>query len=234
MVCTVADARAVIAARDAAGKQLLVSYQRHYAGSWRYCRQQILSGTLGPLHFIQAYQCQNWWQPNHPSAQAWRKKPELSGGGQLNDSGSHLIDIILWASNLVPEEVFAYISNQGAQVDILSAICVRFRGGAIGNISVVGQSKRGFDEEVNLWGAEGCLQVLGTGRQRLIYHNPDAREIPPEERPDFGDPDTNFINAILGREEVQSPAECGLRVIALTEAIWKSAASGQPERCAEV
>lgn len=234
MVCSVAEAKEVIAARDASGKQVLVSYQRHYAGAWRYCRQFIAEGKLGPIHFVQAYQCQNWWRPGTPSAEAWRRKPDLSGGGQLNDSGSHLIDILLWATQLVPEEVFAYISNQGAQVDVLSAVSLRFRNGAIGNVSVVGQSNRGFDEEVNIWGSEGCLQVLATGRQRLFHHNPQVREVPPEERPDAGDPDTNFVNAILGREEVQSPAEGGLRVIALTEAIWRSAASGRPERCVEV
>lgn len=233
MVCSVEEARDVIAARDAAGKVVLVAYQRHYAGAWRYCRAQILAGKLGPIHYVQAYQCQNWWRPGTPSAEAWRRKPEFSGGGQLNDSGSHLVDILLWATGLEPEEVFAYQENRGAPVDILSAVSIRFRGSAIGNLSIVGQSVRGFDEEVNLWGTEGTLQVLGTANQRVFHYTPEAREVPPEERPDAGDPDRNFINAILGREEVQVPAECGLRAIALTEAIWRSAASGRAERCGE-
>jgi predicted dehydrogenase len=36
------------------------------------------------------------------------------------------------------------------------------------------------------------------------------------------------VDAILGRDEVQIPPICGLRVIELTEAAWKSAESGRP------
>jgi hypothetical protein len=49
--------------------------------------------------------------------------------------------------------------------------------------------------------------------------------------PRGSNPDRNFINAILGREEVKSPPTCGLRVIELTEAAWESAANGgQPTK----
>jgi predicted dehydrogenase len=46
-------------------------------------------------------------------------------------------------------------------------------------------------------------------------------------------PDQNFIDAILDRAECESPFECGLEVIRLTEAAWKSAASdGAPAKVA--
>ena len=35
-------------------------------------------------------------------------------------------------------------------------------------------------------------------------------------------------DAIKGRADVQSPPVCGLRVIELTEAAWRSARTGQP------
>ena len=38
--------------------------------------------------------------------------------------------------------------------------------------------------------------------------------------------DQNFIDAILGKGNVESPFECGLEVIRLTEAAWKSAENG--------
>ncbi len=41
-------------------------------------------------------------------------------------------------------------------------------------------------------------------------------------------PDRNFVDAILGRDVVQVPPECGLRVIELTEAAWESAKVGAP------
>jgi hypothetical protein len=39
-------------------------------------------------------------------------------------------------------------------------------------------------------------------------------------------PIINFVNAILGREEVQSKPENALRITAFTEAAWQSAAQG--------
>ena len=42
--------------------------------------------------------------------------------------------------------------------------------------------------------------------------------------PKGNNPDANFIDAILGKEPIGSPAIWGLRVIELTEAAWKSAA----------
>ena len=37
-------------------------------------------------------------------------------------------------------------------------------------------------------------------------------------------PDQNFIHSILGKVPCESPFECGLEVIRLTEAAWDSAA----------
>ena len=67
------------------------------------------------------------------------------------------------ATGLEPEEVFAYQENRGAPVDILSAVSIRFRGSAIGNLSIVGQSVRGFDEE-GTCGYGG--HAVGWARQR--------------------------------------------------------------------
>ena len=50
--------------------------------------------------------------------------------------------------------------------------------------------------------------------------------------PGAGSPDRNFFDAILGRDEVQVPPECGLRVIELTEAAWESARTGAPVKVA--
>ena len=52
----------------------------------------------------------------------------------------------------------------------------------------------------------------------------------PLKMPPGSDPDANFVNAILGKEQNESPAACGLRVIELTEAAWKSAKKRKPIR----
>jgi predicted dehydrogenase len=100
MVCKVLHAEQLIRKARARKKVLLVSYQRHYGGAYRYVREAIAKGAIGPVHFVVAVQAQNWL----PITTTWRGDPKYSGGGQLNDSGSHLVDIVLWMTGLKPAE----------------------------------------------------------------------------------------------------------------------------------
>lgn len=221
LVCTVADAHEVIAARDRVGKVALLSYQRHYQPEFRYIRDRIASGDLGAVTFVSALQCQNWKNGTQGS---WRQDPALSGGGQLNDSGSHLLDIILWITGMSVETVAAFIDNCGTPVDINSALSIRFRGGAQGNISIVGDATD-WHEDVTIWCERGIL-FMRNGRLQVADA---AGRYSFDQMRGGSTPDRNFVAAIRGDEEVQSPFECGLRVIELTEAAWRSGAqAGQP------
>ncbi|MCC6728041.1 MAG: Gfo/Idh/MocA family oxidoreductase [Chthonomonadales bacterium] len=219
LVCTVAHAHDVIERRTASGKVGLLSYQRHYQPEFRYIREQIATGAFGPVTFVSALQCQGW---KHGTAGSWRQDPALSGGGQLNDSGSHLLDIILWVTGLGVEKVSAFIDNCGTPVDINSALTLTFRGGAQGNISVVGDAPS-WHEDLTIWCENGFFLMRnghlavcdGRGNRYSFDHMPGGSS-----------PDRNFVDAIRGRDEVQAPFECGLRVIELTEAAWKSAGRG--------
>ncbi len=155
----------------------------------------------------------------------------LSGGGQLNDSGSHLIDILLWTTGLTAESVASYVENYDCEVDIDSALSFRFTNGAHGNISIIGDSPMWW-EEFSVWGSDGVILYRNGKIMQGGYGTDGLAEI--TELPAESDPDRNFVDAILGRDEVCVPPECGLRVIELTEAAWKSAELGRPVRVAEL
>ena len=158
---------------------------------------------------------------------SWRQQLALSGGGQLNDSGSHLLDIILWMTGLEVEQVQAYMENFESEVDINSALSVRFRNGAMGNFSVVGNSPvGGMWEDITIWGSKAVV-YMRQGKLTVKTHGSnDAYE--PTGLPGGSSPDQNFVDALMGRDEVQVPPVCGLRVIELTEAAWESADKGRP------
>ena len=224
MVCTVDHARQVIAKAEEADKVLMISYQRHLQAQYRYVRNQIAAGELGDIQFISALQDQKWYQG---TIGLWRQQMALSGGGQLNDSGSHLLDIVLWMTGLKVAEVQAYMEHFDSEVDINSALSLRFGNGALGTIAVVGNSPTGgMWEDITIWGTKAVVYI----RQGQIFyktqHSNEVYEV--NNLPGSTTPDQNFIDAILGRDQVQVPPECGLRVIELTEAAWASAASGQP------
>jgi predicted dehydrogenase len=226
MVCTVEHAHAVIEKAEAKGKILMIAYQRHLAPQFRYIRNQIMAGELGQIQFVSALQDQNWYRG---TLGTWRQQLSLSGGGQLNDSGSHLLDILLWMTGLEVEEVQAFQQNFDSEVDINSALSLRFRNGALGNISVVGNSPAGgMWEDLTIWGSKAAV-YLRNGQ--LTYKTALSNEAhTPANLPGGTTPDRNFADAVLGRDTVQVPPVCGLRVIELTEAAWESARSGKPAR----
>jgi len=222
MVCSVDHAFKVMAKAEEVGKLLMVSYQRHLNPSFRFIRNQIKAGEIGEVQFVQAMQDQHWYWNQQGK---WRQVQSLSGGGQLNDSGSHLLDIVLWMIDETPHTVSAMMENFETEVDINSALTIRFENGALANFSVVGTGPGpGMWEDITIWGSRGAIYSRN-GKLTCKYGGKDPVEI--HDLPSrFESPDQNFIDAIQGRDEIQVPPSCGLRVIQLTEAAWESAENG--------
>lgn len=223
MVCTVQHAEEVIAKAAETGKHLMLGYQRHFQPAYVYCRDVVQSGELGKAHFVSAWQCQNWYRGQQGR---WRMDPALSGGGQLNDSGSHLLDILLWILEASPKQVSALMDYLDAEVDILTAMSIRFDTNALCNISVVGHAAGRMRESFTIWLEKGTLFVEG-GKVYREEQGVDRHEVPASELPTGGNKDRAFLDLILGKAENRVDANNGLRVIQLTEAAWKSAETGQ-------
>ncbi|HEV7214892.1 MAG TPA: Gfo/Idh/MocA family oxidoreductase, partial [Chloroflexota bacterium] len=150
--------------------------------------------------------------------------------------GSHIVDILLYVTGLEPERVYAVQQSFDLGVDVNSAITVTFKGGASGCLSIVGNApfKGGaVFEDITIYGSEGAVfyRQLGQENPRTPFINVrrfDA-DAPVEVTgvPEPSNPDENFLAAILGKQPVLAPAECGLRVMQLSEAAWKSAERGE-------
>lgn len=221
-----ANARRLIAHAQQKGKHLAVAYQRHLEGPYMYIRGLIQSGEMGQLTMVNAYQAQSWLTG---TAGTWRQDPDLSCGGQLNDSGSHLLDVVLWIAGQQPLEVMAQIDNRGTRVDIDSSLSVRFDGGAIASFTVVGSSTINWWEDVSFHCERGTIlyrnkELLVARAGEKMPTQVSANEFPPE-----SNPNANFVALLRGEvAEAAAPASCGLAVAQLTEAAWESAASGRP------
>jgi predicted dehydrogenase len=223
LVCTVGEARSVMRKASRRGLVLMIAYQRHFFPAFRYARKLVQTGKIGRVTFVQALQAQEWLNATRGT---WRQDPALSGGGQLNDSASHLLDIVLWVTDLAPQTVYAEIDNCGAKVDILSGLAIRFKGGAIGSLAVVGDAPAWW-EEVTFYGEKGALYIRDN-RLLLQTGYPKTKTTDVTDRGKYrGDADRNFVGAIRGTAEPQTPPIWGLRVIQVTEAAWESARTGE-------
>lgn len=232
MVCAVADAHALLRRLEGYDKVFALAYQRHAMGTFRYIQQKIASGEMGAVTFITALQCQQW---KRGTTGSWRQDPALSGGGQINDSGSHLLDILLWLTGLTVSEVSAFIDNLGTPVDINSAIAFRFlpapgqASGAQGTISIVGDAPT-WHEDITIWCEKGVF-FYRNGTLEICDSAGKRTKLETDDLPAGENIDENFIRAIRGEGEVAAPPICGLRTIELTEAAWRSGAeNGQPIR----
>lgn len=216
---TVADCLRAIAARDAADTVGLLSYQRHTSAEYRWVRKQVMDGAIGTVQQASVLLCQEW---KRFTANTWRQVPALSGAGMLLDSGSHMLDALLWCTGLEPEAVCAQVEFRGTPVEINCSASIRFRGGALGSITVCGDAP-GWREEFTVWGTEGMI-LLRDGKISMV--DKSGARLAVEDVPGGSTPDQNFIDAILGKDEVHSPFESGLAVMRLTEAVYRSAEQG--------
>jgi len=222
MVCRIDHGLKVSRKVRQTGLVLTIGYQRHTMGPYRYVRREIAAGAIGKLKAVACYQGQEWLKGTKGK---WRQDPAISCGGQLNDSGSHLIDIMLWMTGLQAETVSAQIDQCGTRVDINSAINVRFTSGAVGTVTVFGDSPTWW-EDISIVGDKGAFyfrERMGLVQQVGMR---DAQYVVDAAALGSASVSLDFIRAIQGKTKPVAPAECGLRVIELTEAAWKSGAAG--------
>jgi len=224
MVCTIQHAKALIRLAEEKRRVFMISYQRHFDPMFRYMQAQIAKGALGEIQFVQAIQAQEWLRLTRGT---WRQDPKQSCGGQLNDSGSHLVDIVMWVTGMKVKEVYARSENFDAKVDINSSLTMKFEHGALGSMSVIGNAPAWYEDHT-IVGSKGAFYLRqGLG---LIHQDGAGKPIKVKLPKYTKNPDSNFIDCILGKDTPQTPPECGLRTIEVTEAAWKSAACGKPVR----
>ena len=223
MVCSIEDARTVCQASKELDKAVVVAYQRRYQAPYRKMREIVDSGELGSLLGVTAYQLQGWLVGTKGT---WRQNMELSCGGQLNDSGSHIIDILLFMINDVPLEVFSFLDNRGTEVDIDSTVCARFRKGTLLSL-LIGGSAAHFLEEITFVFEKGTAVIKGG---TLLVHSGRPMEVKEAELVPFSStPTKNILDHLEEGAEILVGPVAGLRVMQLTEPAWKAAETGLPQ-----
>ena len=99
MATSVAEAEAMVAASEAAGRALMIAYTNRFRPEVVALKAAIDGGLLGE---IKAVRC-GWLRHNGvPGASTWFTNRAQAGGGVLTDLGSHLIDLALWLAGHRP------------------------------------------------------------------------------------------------------------------------------------
>jgi len=97
MANSLAEAEAMVAAFDAAGKRgqhAIVNFNYRRVPAIALAKKFIDDGRIGSIHHVRGAYLQDWL--NDPqSPMSWRLRKEDAGSGALGDLGSHITDLVL-------------------------------------------------------------------------------------------------------------------------------------------
>jgi predicted dehydrogenase len=222
MVTTSADARELVRLAEESGQIVSLAIEGLFTAEFRHVRALLEAGELGEIRLVSGTVAQNWLAN---VGGTWRTDPELGGGGNLIDSGYHLLAALLHLSGRQADEVFAYLNRRGEQVDVETTAALRFDGGALGAIAVSGDAY-GMEEGVYLCGTKASLTTSIYGGRLAFVTGWSDRDVPELEAAETAE--ANFVRCLRGEAETLAGPRLGLEIARLVEAIVRSAQEHVP------
>ena len=219
------QARDLVARDDRSDRTLMVGYQRHLQRAFQRARSRWDDG--GEPTWLTASITQGWIED---SLETWRLEPSLSGGGFLYDTGSHVLDAVLWTTGLEPVSVAASMDfhDDERRIDRRAHLDVAFESGATGTFSFDGDAAA-VREHIHLWDEDGAVYLEGKewGSREVTYVEADSAEYVPydDHRAERSRGDA-FVESVRDGREPPATARDALRVTALTEAAYEAARTG--------
>jgi predicted dehydrogenase len=222
MVTTSADARELVRLAAESGRVVSLAVEGLFSAEFRHVRALLEAGALGEIRLATGLVAQNWLGN---VGGTWRTDPVLGGGGNLIDSGYHLLAALLHLTAQRPEEVFAYLDRRGEPFDVETTAVLRFDGGALGSIAVSSDA-HGMEENVYLCGTKASLTTSIYGGRLAFVTGWSEREAPGLEPAESAE--RNFVRCISGEAETPAGPEFGLDLAHLVEAVVRSAEEHAP------
>jgi predicted dehydrogenase len=165
----------------ARGLRVKVGYNHRFHPSFRKARELCDSGALGPLLYVRG----RYGHGGRPGYEKeWRLRPEVSGGGELLDQGSHLIDLAMWFLGGIEEargELPGYFWDAPVEDNAFLLLRAASGGCALLHASWT-EWKNTFSFEIT--GRDGKLEVTGLGgsygTEQLAFYRMLPQMGPPE------------------------------------------------------
>ncbi len=221
MVTDSADAHELAKKVEVTGKVFVIGYNTPCTPVISYIRDTIRNGELGKLELVSGWLSQNWMKA---TTGTWRQNPDLSGGGQMYDSGAHIFNTLVWTVEQPIEAVQAFVDNHGTAVDINGTANIRFENGVMATIVISGNCPMSGGQIVFIFdgGRIECDGWSGT----WIRAWKGSEEIELSLDSSTTTPDDNFVDVILGRADARTSPVNGINQSELMDAIYESARTG--------
>ena len=263
MTVTLADAEAVAAAARTAGRTVAIAHGWNWSRLTDWAKEALEQGRLGTVTSVTGYMSSCLTDlfsgasgygvldvggfAVEAETATWAKAD--AGGGYLFGQLSHLLALGLWLVPNEPDDVFAraHLLENGVDLDV--QVSVGFAGGVVGSFSGQGHEPWGRRHacDLRIAGTNGVLmldfdrvqaQLLLEGdkeRAEWLTFEPDPPAVEEDSEYTCDGAAQFLVDTCLGRETVnRAPLDVGVRTVAIMEAAWQSAHSGQAVRVADL
>lgn len=244
-----AEAEEVLAVSKETGRTFTLGMNQRFMEDSQKIKAITKTGALGEIYYAKAF----WFRREGiPKLGTWFGNKELAGAGAINDIGVHLLDLCLHAmDNFEPVSVFGTMytkfGNRGLgeggwglsdsegtvfNVDDLSTALIKMKNGATVSLEV---SWAAHIEEKNRMNVE----LFGTDAGASLYPAKIYKRDPLDAdyqvienvaaEPEFPHCERfhNFINHLLGTEDLLVKAEQALAVQRILDAVAESCRTGK-------
>lgn len=228
MVCGAANAIEITSLCEEKKLIGMVHYQRHFELKYIKARELIRKGAIGKVLKFYVYMAQDW------NGREWRGVPEICGGGQINDSGSHYQDILLWMLDELPVSAQGHIDNfwhdRQLAVEANGSFHVELTNGIVGRVVILsdypsqGIPYGSFVDEMRILGDKGAITFRG---DKVFTHDYASNKTfeEPLERPEGYplSPVDNFVKLLRHKVRINRvPFIFGSRVALFTETLLRT------------
>lgn len=250
MSVTEADAKLMKEAADRNNKLLMIGFVRRYGNDCSILKEFIENGTFGDLYYTKATYLRRKGNPG-----GWFGDKSRSGGGPLIDLGVHVIDLVRYLlGNPKPISVYgatfhklsdrknikgkkSYKSSSASDNDIcdvedLASAMIRFDNGALLSIEASFSLNIKKDEgKIELFGTKGGakldpeLEIYSELNDYLSNISLDAETALSFDGL-FENEINHFVSCLTEGKTCLSPAEDGIEIMRILDAIYESARTG--------
>lgn len=251
MAMNAAEARAILAAAEKAGKVLQVGMANRYKPASKVLREYIVAGQLGKIYHMR---CVLIRRRGIPGLGGWFTTKAQSGGGPLIDLGVHWFDLAMWLSDhwkptAVSARTYAKLGSDMKNykyvhmwagppklrgtfdVEDYSTGLIRFSNTATLSFEICWAANAQDESYVEILGDEGGARIFGE-KPLTIYTECNGRLA--DIQPKFDDTDKRFeiqadrfLQTCLAKAPATATGRQGLVVMKLIDAIYASSRQGK-------
>ena len=221
MTTTLADADALIAASEAAGRRLMVAHEMRFAPVARTMQRLLRDGEIGGVRRIRA-------ALGHPGPESWSadatwfRDATVAGGGALMDLGVHLMDAVAWLGDSAVAEIAGATLTGDDALDEQADVVLRLDSGVPVSVHASWQVAAGRETMVRVDGDTGSLHITAEAGLQLLRPGQQRAAITPDDT-GLDSPSAAFARAVATDLPVPVDGAVGRAALAAVLAAYESA-----------